>query len=75
MLKSCKKLGVKDIRKQGAPLMGNWFWNKDSMLADLKAFYGDCVNEGYTCAWKSTYAGYIFGWYADYDACMKDVMR
>jgi len=74
-MQSQKKLGVKDVRKQGAPSMGNWFWDKDSMLADLKAFYGDRVDEGYTCAWKSTYAGYIFGWYADYDACMKDVMR
>jgi len=57
-MESQHKLGVKDIRKQGAPLMGNWFWNKDSMIANLKAFYGDSVNEGYTCAWKSTYAGY-----------------
>ena len=45
------------------------------MVADFDATYGGQECQGYTCAWKNTKKGYLFGHYATSKDAMEDVMR
>jgi len=72
---SLQRLSVDDMIKQGAPTNARWFWNKKAMLADFEVCRRDQVYGGYTCTWKNTSKGYIFGHYATSKDAMEDVMR